>query len=93
MILATRYFLVPREAFRLISAQGVGGAIVFVALQNRLAAFPNASAYFTAKAAEIHLARCLALEGAPKGMRVNTVNPEAVLGGLAHLAGRVAPGA
>ena len=42
---------------------------------------PNAAAYCTAKAAEIHLARCLALEGAPLGIRVNVVNPDAVLRG------------
>ena len=80
-ILATGYFLVSREAFRLMDVQGIGGAIVFVASKNGLAASPNASAYCTAKAAEIHLARCLALEGAPKGIRVNTVNPDAVLKG------------
>ena len=50
----------PVEARR-----GLGGAIVFVASKNGLAASPNAAAYCTAKAAEIHLARCLALEGAP----------------------------
>lgn len=80
-ILATGYFLAAREAFRQMSAQAIGGAVVFVASKNGLAASPNASAYCTAKAAEIHLARCLALEGAPKGIRVNTVNPDAVLKG------------
>ena len=80
-ILATGYFLVAREAFRLMGAQAMGGAMVFVASKNGLAASPNASAYCTAKAAEIHLARCLALEGAAKGIRVNTVNPDAVLKG------------
>ena len=39
------------------------------------------AAYCTAKASEIHLARCLALEGAPMGVRVNVVNPDAVLKG------------
>lgn len=80
-ILATGYFLVAREAFRLMKAQKAGGAIVFVASKNGLAASPNAAAYCTAKAAEIHLARCLALEGAEFGIRVNTVNPDAVLRG------------
>ncbi len=80
-ILSTGYFLVSREAFRLIRAQGMGGSIVFVASKNGLAASPNASAYCTAKAAEIHLARCLALEGAEAGIRVNVVNPDAVLRG------------
>jgi rhamnulose-1-phosphate aldolase/alcohol dehydrogenase len=80
-ILATGYFLVSREAFRLMKAQKAGGNIVFIASKNGLAASPNASAYCTAKAAEIHLARCLALEGAESGIRVNTVNPDAVLRG------------
>ncbi|HWK69040.1 MAG TPA: bifunctional rhamnulose-1-phosphate aldolase/short-chain dehydrogenase [Rhizobiaceae bacterium] len=80
-ILSTGYFLVAREAFRLMKTQKTGGAIVFVASKNGLAASPNAAAYCTAKAAEIHLARCLALEGAEFGIRVNTVNPDAVLRG------------
>jgi len=80
-ILSTGYFLVSREAFRLMRKQGIGGAVVFVSSKNGLAASPNASAYCTAKAAEIHLARCLALEGAEAGIRVNVVNPDAVLRG------------
>ncbi len=80
-ILSTGYFLVSREAFRLMKRQKMGGTIVFIASKNGLAASPNAAAYCTAKAAEIHLARCLALEGAEFGIRVNTVNPDAVLRG------------
>ncbi|MEE3359777.1 MAG: bifunctional rhamnulose-1-phosphate aldolase/short-chain dehydrogenase [Pseudomonadota bacterium] len=80
-ILSTGYFLVSREAFKLMRVQGIGGSVVFVASKNGLAASPNASAYCTAKASEIHLARCLALEGAEAGIRVNVVNPDAVLRG------------
>jgi rhamnulose-1-phosphate aldolase/alcohol dehydrogenase len=80
-ILSTGYFLVSREAFKLFHTQNMGGNVVFVASKNGLAASPNASAYCTAKAAEIHLARCLALEGAEKQIRVNVVNPDAVLRG------------
>lgn len=80
-VLATGYFLVSRQAFRLMKAQNTGGNIVFIASKNAMAASPNASAYCTAKAAEVHLARCLALEGAPIGIRVNVVNPDAVLRG------------
>lgn len=80
-ILSTGYFLVSREAFKTFRTQGIGGSVVFVASKNGLAASPNASAYCTAKAAEIHLARCLALEGAEAGIRVNVVNPDAVLRG------------
>jgi rhamnulose-1-phosphate aldolase/alcohol dehydrogenase len=80
-ILSTGYFLVSREAFKCFRTQGIGGSVVFVASKNGLAASPNAAAYCTAKAAEIHLARCLALEGAEGGIRVNVVNPDAVLRG------------
>jgi rhamnulose-1-phosphate aldolase/alcohol dehydrogenase len=80
-VLGTGYFLVAREAFRVLQAQGRGGSVVFVASKNALVAGPNASAYSSAKAAELHLARCLAAEGGSVGIRVNTVNPDAVLQG------------
>ena len=80
-ILSTGYFLVARQAFRLLKAQAIGGGIVFIGSKNALAASPGAAAYCTAKAAELHLARCLALEGAPLSIRVNVVNPDAVLRG------------
>ena len=86
-ILSTGYFLISREAFKLLRVQNIGGSVVFVASKNGLAASPNASAYCTAKAAEIHLARCLALEGAEGGIRVNVVNPDAVLKGSKIWAG------
>jgi len=59
----------------------------FIASKNGLAASPCASAYCTARASEIHLARCLALEGAEAGIRVNVVNPDAVLRGSKIWAG------
>ncbi len=80
-VLATGYFLVAREGFRQMKVQARGGSMIFVASKNGLVASPNASAYCTAKAAEIQLARCLALEGAPLGIRANVVNPDAVLRG------------
>ncbi|MFI4933348.1 MAG: bifunctional rhamnulose-1-phosphate aldolase/short-chain dehydrogenase [Caulobacterales bacterium] len=78
-VLAQGYFLSAREAFPLLRA--FGGSIVFVGSKNALAASVNASAYASAKAAALHLARCLALEGAPHGIRVNVVNPDAVIRG------------
>jgi rhamnulose-1-phosphate aldolase/alcohol dehydrogenase len=80
-ILATGYFLVAREGYRVMKKQGLGGSMIFIGSKNAVAASPGASAYCTAKAAEIHLARCMALEGAPLGIRVNVVNPDAVLRG------------
>jgi rhamnulose-1-phosphate aldolase/alcohol dehydrogenase len=80
-VLATGYFLVCRAAYRILLRQKLPASIVFVGSKNALAASANASAYCTAKAAELHLARCLALEGAAHGIRVNVVNPDAVLRG------------
>lgn len=80
-VLATGYFLIAREAFRTMEQQATGGSIVFIASKNSVVAGPNAAAYSTAKAAELHLARCLAAEGGAASIRVNTVNPDAVLQG------------
>jgi NAD(P)-dependent dehydrogenase (short-subunit alcohol dehydrogenase family) len=80
-ILATGYFLVAREGYKLLKTQGFGGSLIFIGSKNGVAASAGASAYCTAKAAEIHLARCMALEGAAHGIRVNVVNPDAVLRG------------
>jgi NAD(P)-dependent dehydrogenase (short-subunit alcohol dehydrogenase family) len=79
-VLAEGYFLSARSAFPLLKLQK-GGSIVFIGSKNGIAAAVNASAYASAKAAALHLARCLALEGAPHGIRVNTVNPDAVIKG------------
>ena len=80
-ILVTGYFLASRNAFRTMKQQQLGGSIVFVGSKNGLVASAGAAAYCTAKAAELHLARCIALEGAEHGIRVNVVNPDAVIRG------------
>jgi rhamnulose-1-phosphate aldolase/alcohol dehydrogenase len=82
-VLSTGYFLVAREAFKVMKEQGTGGSMVFVASKNSVYAGKNASAYSTAKAAEAHLARCIAAEGGEYGIRVNTVLPDAILQGSA----------
>ncbi|SEF87717.1 bifunctional aldolase/short-chain dehydrogenase [Paenibacillus sp. UNC499MF] len=82
-VLGTGYFLVAREAFKIMKAQATGGSMVFVGSKNSVYAGKNASAYSTAKAAEIHLARCIAAEGGAYGIRVNSVLPDAVLQGSA----------
>lgn len=80
-VLATGYFLVAREAFKIMKQQATGGSMVFVGSKNSVYAGKNASAYSTAKAAEVHLARCIAAEGGSLGIRVNSVLPDAVLQG------------
>ena len=75
---ATGHFLVAREAMRVLIAQGLGGALVFVATKNVMSPGKDFAAYSAAKAAEAQLAKVLALEGAPHGIRSNIVNPDAV---------------
>lgn len=80
-VLVTGYFLVAREAFKLMKEQAIGGSMVFVGSKNSIYAGKNAAAYSTAKAAEVHLARTIAADGGQYGIRVNSVLPDAVIRG------------
>lgn len=82
-VLGTGYFLVAREAFKQMKAQGIGGNMVFVGSKNSVYAGKNVSAYSSAKALEVHLARCIAAEGGEYGIRVNSILPDAILQGSA----------
>ncbi|MEI3606466.1 bifunctional aldolase/short-chain dehydrogenase [Pseudogracilibacillus sp. SE30717A] len=82
-VLTTGYFLVAKEGFKVMQQQELGGSQVFIGSKNSIYAGKNASAYSTAKAAEVHLARCIAAEGGEYGIRVNSVLPDAVLQGSA----------
>ncbi len=75
---ATAHFLVARSALGVFRAQGLGGAVVFNASKNVPAPGAGMAAYSAAKAAETQLARVFALEGAPLGVRVNILHPDAV---------------
>jgi rhamnulose-1-phosphate aldolase/alcohol dehydrogenase len=75
---ATGHFLTAREAMRTMIAQRLGGAFVFVATKNVMSPGKDFAAYSASKAAEAQLAKVLALEGAPHGVRSNIVNPDAV---------------
>jgi rhamnulose-1-phosphate aldolase/alcohol dehydrogenase len=81
---ATGHFLVAREAVRVMRRQGIGGSIVFVGTKNVPAPGAEFGAYSAAKAAETQLARVLAIENGPVGIRVNVLHPDAVFRGT-HL--------
>jgi NAD(P)-dependent dehydrogenase (short-subunit alcohol dehydrogenase family) len=74
-------FLCSREAARIFARQDIGGDIVYIVSKNALFAGPNNVAYGTAKAAQLHQARLLAAELAPLRVRVNAINPDAVVQG------------
>ena len=71
----TGYFLMAREAARVMKRQGTGGNIINLSSKTGLDASRNNSAYNATKSAEIHLARGWALELAEYGIRVNAVCP------------------
>ncbi len=78
---ARGHFLVSREALRIMKQQGTGGSLVFIATKNITSPGKEFGAYSASKAAEAQLARVIALEGAPHGIRSNLVNPDAVFEG------------
>jgi rhamnose utilization protein RhaD (predicted bifunctional aldolase and dehydrogenase)/NAD(P)-dependent dehydrogenase (short-subunit alcohol dehydrogenase family) len=80
-------FLVSRTAARILIDQGIGGDIVYVASKNAVVAGPNNVAYGSVKAAQAHQVRLLAAELGPHRIRVNGVNPDAVVRGSGIFAG------
>lgn len=80
-VMGTGYFLVSREAFKIWSRQKTGGNLVFISSKNGLVGGKNVAAYSAAKGSEVQMARCLAEEGGARGIRVNTVCPDAVIQG------------
>jgi NAD(P)-dependent dehydrogenase (short-subunit alcohol dehydrogenase family) len=75
---ATGHFLVSRETARILRAQALGGAMVFVSSKNVLSPGAEFGAYSASKAAQTQLAKVLAQELAPIQVRVNSVTPDAV---------------
>jgi len=78
-------FRLMREAAPHLAA--TRGAIVNVSSVTGLRAFPGVLAYCASKAGLDHLTRCAALELAPRGVRVNAVNPGVVVTNLHRRAG------
>ncbi|MFJ6516809.1 bifunctional aldolase/short-chain dehydrogenase [Streptomyces filamentosus] len=80
-IMARGSFLVSREAARVMTAQNLGGDIVYIASKNAVFAGPNNIAYSATKADQAHQVRLLAAELGEHGIRVNGVNPDGVVRG------------
>jgi rhamnulose-1-phosphate aldolase/alcohol dehydrogenase len=78
-ILVRGQFIVSKNAVELMRKQGFGGDIVNIVSKNSVVAGPNNAGYGSAKAAQAHLTRLLAAELGPDRIRVNTVNPDAVI--------------
>src|SRR5690606_24379299 len=72
-------FLVTQAAVAVMKKQAVGGDIVNIVSKNALGSGPNNAGYGSAKAAQLHLSRLNAAGLGADGIRVNVVNPDAVI--------------
>jgi rhamnulose-1-phosphate aldolase/alcohol dehydrogenase len=86
-VMARGSFLVSREAAKTMTAQGMGGDIVYIVSKNAVFAGPSNVAYGAAKADQAHQVRLLAAELGGIGVRVNGVNPDGVVRGSGIFAG------
>jgi NAD(P)-dependent dehydrogenase (short-subunit alcohol dehydrogenase family) len=78
-ILVKGQFLVSKKGIELMRKQGFGGDIINIVSKNAVVAGPNNPGYGSAKAAQAHLTRLMAAEVGADKIRVNTVNPDAVI--------------
>jgi rhamnulose-1-phosphate aldolase/alcohol dehydrogenase len=78
-ILVKGQFLVSQSCIHVMRSQGFGGDIINIVSKNSIVAGPNNIAYGSAKAAQAHLSRLMAAELGADKIRVNVVNPDAVI--------------
>ncbi|WP_373494960.1 bifunctional rhamnulose-1-phosphate aldolase/short-chain dehydrogenase, partial [Aquiflexum sp.] len=91
-VLVKGQFKVSQAGVAVLKAQGLGGDIINIASKNALVSGPNNVGYGTAKAAQVHMSRLLAAELGPDKIRVNVVNPDAVIEGSKIWEGKWAEG-
>src|SRR5690606_27667639 len=78
-VLVKGQFLVTQGATNVLKAQNIGGDVVNIVSKNALVSGPNNAGYGSAKAAQLHLSRLNAAELGAAKIRVNVVNPDAVI--------------
>jgi rhamnulose-1-phosphate aldolase/alcohol dehydrogenase len=78
-ILVKGQFLVSQAGIAVMKKQNIGGDIVNIVSKNAVVSGPNNAGYGSAKAAQAHLTRLMAAEVGVDKIRVNTVNPDAVI--------------
>ncbi|MGB8195371.1 MAG: bifunctional aldolase/short-chain dehydrogenase [Chitinophagaceae bacterium] len=78
-VLVKGQFLVTQESVAMMRKQDLGGDVLNIVSKNALVSGPNNAGYGSAKAAQIHLSRLNAAELGKDKIRVNTVNPDAVI--------------
>jgi len=78
-VLVKGQFFVTQAAAAVLQKQAIGGDIINIVSKNALVSGPNNAGYGSAKAAQLHLSRLNAAELGADGIRVNVVNPDAVI--------------
>lgn len=91
-ILVKGQFLVTQAAIRIMRKQGTGGDVINIVSKNALVSGPNNAGYGSAKAAQMHLSRLNAAELGADKIRVNVINPDAVIADSKIWAGAWAEG-
>ncbi|GAA0262822.1 bifunctional rhamnulose-1-phosphate aldolase/short-chain dehydrogenase [Cryptosporangium japonicum] len=86
-VLAKGSFLVAQAAAKTMTAQNMGGDLLYISSKNSVFAGPNNVAYSAAKADQAHQVRLLAAELGEHGIRVNGINPDGVVRGSGIFAG------
>jgi NAD(P)-dependent dehydrogenase (short-subunit alcohol dehydrogenase family) len=80
---ATSHFLLAKRLLPILQAQRLGGSLVFIGSKNMFSPGAGFGAYSASKAALAQLARTVAIEAGPFGVRSNIVNPDNVFEGSA----------
>ena len=78
-VLVKGQFLVTQAGLSIMRKQNLGGDVINIVSKNALVSGPNNTGYGSAKAAQLHLSRLTAAELGKDGIRVNVVNPDAVI--------------
>jgi len=78
-VLVKGQFLITRKAVEIMRRQNLGGDILNIVSKNALVSGPNNAGYGSAKAAQLHLSRLNAAELGKDHIRVNMINPDAVI--------------
>ena len=78
-VLVKGQFFVTQAAVSVMKKQAIGGDVINIVSKNALVSGPNNAGYGSAKAAQLHLSRLNAAELGPDKIRVNVVNPDAVI--------------
>jgi rhamnulose-1-phosphate aldolase/alcohol dehydrogenase len=78
-VLVKGQFNITQEGVSVMRKQDMGGDILNIVSKNALVSGPNNAGYGSAKAAQLHLSRLNAAELGKDKIRVNVVNPDAVI--------------